>query len=84
MAGSLQPWGWVLVCVGLAEWWVGATVFLESRFSRLVGVVVLALNAIAQLLFIRAYPFWSLAIFGVNVVAIYGLLAYGNRISSAD
>jgi hypothetical protein len=45
---------------------------------------VLAGNAIAQLLMMPAYPFWSLSIFALDILAIYGLIAYGKRISSAD
>ena len=37
----------------------------------------------AQLLMIPAYPFWSLSIFAVDILAIYGLVAYGSRIQSA-
>jgi len=46
-------------------------------------VGILSLNAIAQLLMIPAYPFWSLSIFAVDILAIYGLVAYGSRIQSA-
>ena len=28
-----------------------------------------------------AYPFWSLAIFTLDVLAIYGLVAYGQHIA---
>jgi len=44
---------------------------------------VLAANAIAQMLMIPAYPFWSLALFTLDIVAIYGLVAYGQRIGQA-
>jgi hypothetical protein len=37
------------------------------------------LNAIDQMFFIPAYPFWSLMIIAVDVVALYGLCAYGSR-----
>jgi hypothetical protein len=29
--------------------------------------------------FIPAYPFWSLMIIAIDVVALYGLCAYGSR-----
>ena len=32
-----------------------------------------------SMLFIPAYPFWSLTIIAVDVVALYGLCAYGSR-----
>ncbi|HEY1517795.1 MAG TPA: hypothetical protein VGF91_15335 [Solirubrobacteraceae bacterium] len=81
--GSLNTWGWVVLLIGCVELLVGLGVFLKNQFSRWVGVIVLALNAIAQLLMIPAYPFWSLAIFTLNIIAIFGLVAYGNRISGS-
>ena len=51
------------------------------QFARWVGVLVLSLNAIVQLLMIPAYPFWSLSIFAIDFLAIYGLCAYGSRIT---
>jgi hypothetical protein len=84
IAGSLNTWGWVVLCIGVLEWAVGCGVFLKNQLSRWTGVVVLAANAIAQLLMMPAYPFWSLSIFTLDILAIYGLIAYGKRISSAD
>jgi hypothetical protein len=34
-------------------------------------------------MFIPAYPFWSLAIFSLDILAIYGLVAYGSRMAKA-
>jgi hypothetical protein len=34
-------------------------------------------------LMMPAYPFWSLCIFTLDVLAIYGLIAYGSRIAEA-
>lgn len=84
IAGSLNTWGWVVLCIGVVEWVVGLGVFVKNQFSRWVGVIVLALNAIAQLLMIPAYPFWSLSILALDILAIYGLIAYGSRMSSAS
>jgi len=84
IVGSLNAWGWVVLCIGVLEWAVGCGVFIKNQFSRWTGVVVLCANAIAQLLMIPAYPFWSLSIFTLDILAIYGLIAYGKRISTAD
>ena len=42
-------------------------------------MAVLALNAIDMMFFLPAYPFWALIIIAVDVVALYGLCAYGSR-----
>ncbi|HYB26086.1 MAG TPA: hypothetical protein VEF89_05695 [Solirubrobacteraceae bacterium] len=73
-----------MLCIGVLQWVVGCGVFIKNQFSRWVGVVVLAGNAIAQLLMMPAYPFWSLSIFALDILAIYGLIAYGKRIASVD
>jgi hypothetical protein len=42
-------------------------------------VVLLGLDAIAQMIFLPSYPFWSIMIIAVDVVALWGLCAYGSR-----
>jgi hypothetical protein len=49
--------------LGALQLLVGVGVFARNQFARWTGVVILSLNAIAQLRMIPAYPFWSLAIF---------------------
>jgi hypothetical protein len=39
-------------------------------------------NALAQMFFIPAYPFWSLAIIAIDIVAIYGLAVHGGQRAS--
>ncbi|HEY2600255.1 MAG TPA: hypothetical protein VGI67_01775 [Thermoleophilaceae bacterium] len=81
IAGDLKAWGWTVLFLGIAQVLVGLGIFAKNQFARWTGVVVLSLNAIAQLMFIPAYPFWSLAIFAIDILAIYGLVAYGSRVS---
>ena len=45
-------------------------------------MAVVGLNAIDMIFFIPAYPFWALTIIAVDVVALYGLCAYGSSGSS--
>jgi hypothetical protein len=82
IAGSLNTWGWIVLGIGVVEILVGLGVFAKNQFARWTGVLILGLNAIAQLMMIPAYPFWSLSIFTLDILAIYGLVAYGSRISS--
>jgi hypothetical protein len=50
-----------------------------NQAARWFGVAALGLNAIDQMLFLPAYPWWSLAIIAMDVVALWGLCAYGSR-----
>jgi hypothetical protein len=80
---SLKTWGWITLILGVCQLLVGFGIFARNQFARWVGVFILSLNAIAQLLMIPAYPFWSLSIFAIDILAIYGLVAYGQRIATA-
>ena len=50
-----------------------------NQFGRWFGIGVAGLSAIAALMSIPAYPFWSLAIFAVDILVIYGLAVYGGQ-----
>jgi len=83
VVGDLNAWGWTVLIVGVVQVLTGFGIFLKNQFARWLGVVIASLNVIAQLMFIPAYPFWSLAIFALDVLIIYGLVAYGARTVSA-
>jgi hypothetical protein len=44
-----------------------------------VGVIFAAVNAIAQLGAMPAYPIWSLALFALDILVIYALMVHGVR-----
>lgn len=77
--GDLKTWGWIALILGIIQILAGGGVMVGNQAARWVGVGAIGLNTIAQLLFIPAYPFWSLAIIAIDVVALYGLCAYGSR-----
>jgi len=56
-----------------------AGVWAGNQLARWFAVAVAGLNAIGQMFFITAYPFWSLLIIAVDIVALWGLCAYGSR-----
>ncbi len=77
--GDLNTWGWVALCVGAVQLAVAAGLYLRNQVARWAGVLILGLNALAQLLMMPAYPFWSLSIFALDIVALYGLIVHGHR-----
>jgi hypothetical protein len=76
---SLTTWGWVTAVLGALQLVAAVGVLAASQMFRWFAVAVIGLNAIDQMLFIPAYPVWSLAIIAMDVVALYGLCAYGSR-----
>ena len=77
IVSSLKTWGWVTLAIGIIEVLAAGSLWRGGLFGRVMGVFAAALSAIAALLAIPAYPFWSLAIFAIDVLVIFGLAAYG-------
>jgi hypothetical protein len=76
---DLNTLGWILICTGVVQLGVALGVWYRAMGVRWLGVAIAALNAMVQLIFIDAYPFWSLTLFTLDILVIYGLVAYGAR-----
>jgi hypothetical protein len=77
--GDLRAWGWVALILGVLQLVAAAGVVAGNQLARWFAVAVVALNAVDQMLSIPAYPFWSLTILAVGVVALWGLCIYGGQ-----
>jgi len=74
---DLHTWGWILLAVGVATIFAAFGVWTGSQLARWFGITVAGLQGIAQLMMIQAYPFWSLAVFAIDLLVIYALATYG-------
>ena len=80
---DLNAYGWLLLCIGIVQIGVALAIWAGSEWGRGLGVFAAGCNAVVQLLFIAAYPFAALALFAIDILVIYGLVAYGGRRSAA-
>ena len=62
MIGDLRAWGWVMTIFGAVQLLAALGVWAGNQLARWFAVAVVGLNAIGQMFFIPAYPFWSLLI----------------------
>jgi hypothetical protein len=76
---DLNTWGWITLIVGVAQLFAAFSVWSGGAFGRWIGVASAAVGCLTSLLSIPAYPFWSLAVFAVSVLVVYGLVAYGGQ-----
>ena len=76
---DLNTWGWIVTCFGVVEFIAAASIWRGGEFGRWFGIVVGGLAAIVAMLTIPAYPFWSLTLFALYVLVVYGLAAYGGK-----
>lgn len=77
--GDLNTWGWVILIIGAVQVATALGVWAGNALSRWLGVFFASLNALVQLLLLPAFPLWSLALFTLDILVVYGLVAYGGR-----
>jgi hypothetical protein len=76
---DLNTWGWVILLIGIIQAFAAFSIWSGGQFGRWIGIFGASLSAIGALLSIPGYPFWSLAVFGIDLLIIYGLTVYGGQ-----
>jgi hypothetical protein len=74
---DLRTWGWIVLILGVLQGFAAFTLLSGSEFARWFGIASAGISAIGQLSFVSAYPWWSMAMFAVDILIIYGLAVYG-------
>jgi uncharacterized membrane protein (DUF2068 family) len=74
---DLNTWGWILLILGVLQVIAAFSVWAGQEFGRWFAIVSASLVAVASLLTLPGYPFFSLAIFSVSLLIIYGMATYG-------
>lgn len=80
---NLHTWGWIVLFVGILELVAAWSIWTGGEFGRWLGIIVAMLNAVSALVSIKAYPFWGLCLFAIDVMIIYALVTYGGGRSLA-
>ena len=74
---GLNTWGWIMLILGALQLAAAYSIWRGGQAGRWFGIAVAMFNAVAALMSISAYPFWSLAVFTLDILVIYGLTTYG-------
>ena len=74
---NLNTWGWVTLILGVLQLVAAFSLWAGHLYGRIIAIVAASLSALAALLSIPAYPFWSLAIFAIDIIVIYQVAMYG-------
>lgn len=67
-------WGWFWLILGIVQIGVGGLILARHASGLLLGVVWASLSLILTVFVIFVYPFWALAVIGINILIIWGLL----------
>jgi len=77
---NYNAWGWVHLLLGALIFVSGIGVLAGNVAARAAAVVLAGLSAVLNLIFIEAYPFWSIIIIAVDVLVIYALTVHGGEL----
>ena len=72
-------WGWTHLLLGALIIISGLGVLAGNLAARTFAVILAGLSAVANLLFIEAYPVWSVIVITVDVLVIYALTVHGRE-----
>jgi hypothetical protein len=76
---DLNTWGWVLLVVGAIQVVAAFGIWSRTAWGRWIGIISASFNAMLQLLFISSFPLAALALFSIDILVIYGLVAWTYR-----
>jgi hypothetical protein len=76
---NLNTWGWVTLILGVIQLFAAFSLWSGNLYGRIIGIGAAGLSAIGALLSIPAYPFWSLAIFAIDIVIIHQIATRGTE-----
>lgn len=74
---DVSAWGWIHLALGVLVFLAGLAVFSGRVWARAVGIVLAALSAIANFMFLPYYPVWALLIIVLDILVIWALTMYG-------
>jgi hypothetical protein len=77
--GDLATWGWFVLLFGVLQYFAAFAIWRGEGWARWLGVACASGNAILQTLWIPSYPILAMTILTLDIIAIWGLLAYGGR-----
>lgn len=72
-------WGWIHLILGIVSMVVGTGLFNGSTWARVIAVILVLLNFMAQFAFVSVYPIWSIIIMVVDVLVLYALTVHGGE-----
>jgi len=72
---DVTAWGWVLLISGFLMLAVGAGLLSTQTWARVAAIVIVSLHAVTQILWLSAYPVWSLLMIALDTVILFALTA---------
>jgi hypothetical protein len=72
---DMTSWGWTLVLSGIVLFGVGIGLIAGAGWARITSIVIIGVHAAAQVLWLGAYPIWSLLMITLDTIVLFALCA---------
>jgi magnesium-transporting ATPase (P-type) len=72
---DLTAWGWVTLILAVVLVMTGFGLFTGAAWARVVGVIIVSINAIEQVWIFPAAPLWAFVVILLDVIILYNLTA---------
>jgi len=75
-------WGWTHLILGIIAGLAGVGLLAGNTLARIVGVAIASVSALVNLVFIPAYPIWSIIVITLDVIVIFAIVVHGRELKS--
>jgi hypothetical protein len=76
---DVTTWGWIHLALGALAVAIGIGIFSAQTWALVAGIVVAALQALSQFMFLPYYPFWAILLIALDVLVIWALANLASR-----
>jgi hypothetical protein len=80
---NVTTWGWIQLISGALLVLIGVLLMKGSTFARVVGIVLVSINLVAQFSWTILHPFWALIAIFIDIFIIYALVVHGRELEDA-
>ena len=68
-----------MLIIGSVQLLTAMLIMAGKSAGQILGVILACISLVSQLLFLNAYPVWSVIIMVIDLMVIYGLTVYGHN-----
>jgi len=79
---NIKTYAWLWLAVGVMFIAASFLILTRNQLARWVGMIAAVVGAVSAMAWMPYYPIWALTYVAIGVLALYGLIAYGGRLST--
>ena len=78
---NYATWGWIHLLIGIGVLAAGIGLWTGNLWARLAAIFLVVLAALSHLVFISAYPWWSISLLVIDGLVLYALTMHGDEVN---